>query len=81
MSQRILVIGAGFAGMWSALASVRLLDQLGRTDVEIALIAPEPELHVRPRLYEQNPGGMKAPLRSGHSPSLRLDLNRSMHHP
>lgn len=62
MSKRILVIGAGFAGMWSALASARLLDQLGRTDVEIALVAPEPALHVRPRLYEQNPGGMTAPL-------------------
>lgn len=62
MSKRILVIGAGFAGMWSALASARLLDQLGRTDVEITLVAPESELHVRPRLYEQNPGGMKAPL-------------------
>jgi NADH:ubiquinone reductase (H+-translocating) len=62
MSKRILVIGAGFAGMWSALASARLLDQVGRTDVEITLIAPEPELHVRPRLYERNPGGMKAPL-------------------
>jgi NADH dehydrogenase len=62
MSKRILVIGAGFAGMWSALASARLLDQVGRTDVEIALVAPEPELHVRPRLYEENPGGMKAPL-------------------
>lgn len=62
MSKRILVIGAGFAGFWSALASARLLDEVGRTDVEIALIAPEPELHVRPRLYEQNPAGMKAPL-------------------
>lgn len=62
MSKRILVIGAGFAGMWSALASARLLDQVGRTDVEIALVAPEPELHVRPRLYEQNPNRMKAPL-------------------
>ncbi len=62
MSKRILVIGAGFAGMWSALASARLLDQVGRTDVEIALVAPEPELHVRPRLYEKNPGGMRAPL-------------------
>lgn len=62
MSKRILVIGAGFAGMWSALASARLLDQVGRADVEIALVAPEPELHVRPRLYEQNPKGMKAPL-------------------
>ncbi|CAG9182982.1 NAD(P)/FAD-dependent oxidoreductase [Cupriavidus pampae] len=62
MSKRILVIGAGFAGMWSALASARLLDQVGRTDMEIALVAPTPELHVRPRLYEQNPNGMRAPL-------------------
>lgn len=62
MSKRIIVIGAGFAGMWSALASARLLDEVGRTDVEISLVAPEPELHVRPRLYEQNPSGMKAPL-------------------
>jgi NADH dehydrogenase len=62
MSKRILVIGAGFAGMWSALASARLLDQVGRTDVEIAVLAPAPELHVRPRLYEQNPLSMKAPL-------------------
>ncbi|MGX6564914.1 NAD(P)/FAD-dependent oxidoreductase [Cupriavidus necator] len=62
MSKRILVIGAGFAGMWSALSAARLLDHVGRNDVEIALVAPEPELHVRPRLYEQNPNGMKAPL-------------------
>lgn len=64
MSKRILVIGAGFAGMWSALASARLLDEVGRTDIEIALVAPEAELHVRPRLYEQNPAGMKAPLQA-----------------
>ena len=40
MSKRILIIGAGFAGMWSALAAARLLDQAGRSDVEVALIAP-----------------------------------------
>ncbi len=62
MSKRILVIGAGFSGMWSALSASRLLDQAGRADVEVALIAPKPELHVRPRLYEQNPAGMKASL-------------------
>jgi len=62
MTIRILVIGAGFAGMWSALGAVRLLDQAERNDVEVMLVAPEPHLHVRPRLYEENPEGMKAPL-------------------
>ncbi|SAK58239.1 FAD-dependent pyridine nucleotide-disulfide oxidoreductase [Caballeronia hypogeia] len=62
MSKRILVVGAGFAGMWSALSAARLIDQHGSTDIEVALIAPEPHLHVRPRLYEENAAGMKAPL-------------------
>ncbi|WP_414440247.1 NAD(P)/FAD-dependent oxidoreductase [Burkholderia sp. 22PA0106] len=62
MSKRILVIGAGFAGMWSALAAARLLDLRGRTDIEITLVAPAAELHVRPRLYERNPRAMRAPL-------------------
>jgi NADH:ubiquinone reductase (H+-translocating) len=62
MSKRILVIGAGFAGMWSALSAARLIDQHGRTDIEVMLVAPEPHLHVRPRLYEENAGGMKASL-------------------
>lgn len=69
MTQRILIIGTGFAGMWSALAAARVLDQAGRTQIdqgngsiEIALVAPEPVLHVRPRLYETNAGLMTAPL-------------------
>lgn len=62
MSKRILVIGSGFAGMWSALAATRLLDQAGRRDVEVALVAPKPELHVRPRLYEHNPERMAVSL-------------------
>jgi NADH dehydrogenase len=62
MTKRILVIGAGFAGMWSALSAARLADEAGSRDIEIALIAPEPHLHVRPRLYEVGAAGMKAPL-------------------
>ncbi|CAB3767280.1 pyridine nucleotide-disulfide oxidoreductase [Burkholderia sp. MSh2] len=62
MSKRILIVGAGFAGMWSALSAARLLDEQRNTDVEIALIAPDPHLHVRPRLYEVGPANMRAPL-------------------
>lgn len=61
--ERILIVGAGFAGFWSALGAARLLDHQGKSDaVEVALIAPQPELHVRPRLYEADPGKMRAPL-------------------
>jgi len=62
--KRILVVGAGFAGMWSALGAARLIDgaNIQGESIEVALIAPEPQLHVRPRLHEINPLGLKAPL-------------------
>lgn len=64
MQKRIVVIGAGFAGMWAALAAARLLDEqhVAQDAVEVVLIAPEPILTVRPRLYEADPGAMAVPL-------------------
>jgi len=63
--QRILIIGAGFAGLWSALAAARRLSLEGNGSViEVALIAPEPILTMRPRLYEAAPDSMAAPLAS-----------------
>lgn len=64
MTQRILVVGAGFAGMWSALSAARALDlsDSWNEPVEILLVAPEPTLHVRPRLYEAPVEAMKVPL-------------------
>src|SRR5262245_39913309 len=49
--------GAGFAGTYAALSSARLRDIRGLSpeDLEIALVAPEPTLVVRPRLYEPKP--------------------------
>lgn len=60
MQQRILIVGAGFAGMWSAVAAKRLIE-LNDADVEVTVVAPEPRLVLRPRLYEATPGNMIAP--------------------
>ncbi|KAA0997667.1 NAD(P)/FAD-dependent oxidoreductase [Paraburkholderia panacisoli] len=64
MSQKILIVGAGFAGVWGALGAARVLDGAAVTtsDVEITLISPKPELQIRPRLYENEPQRMAAPL-------------------
>ncbi|WP_426610351.1 NAD(P)/FAD-dependent oxidoreductase [Bradyrhizobium sp. McL0616] len=61
---RLLIIGAGFAGMYAALSAARLRDIQGVSpgDLEIALIAPEPTLVVRPRLYEPKPETLSASL-------------------
>ncbi|KAI2684069.1 FAD-dependent oxidoreductase [Pseudomonas sp. TNT3] len=62
MKQQILIVGAGFGGVWSALSAARLLDIHGRNDVEITVLAPQAELRIRPRFYEPNVHNMKAPL-------------------
>ncbi|UXJ50433.1 NAD(P)/FAD-dependent oxidoreductase [Pseudomonas citronellolis] len=62
MKQQILVVGAGFGGLWSALSAARLLDRHERHDVQINLLAPQAELRIRPRFYEPDVGRMFAPL-------------------
>jgi NADH dehydrogenase len=61
---RLVIIGAGFAGMYAALSAARLRDIQGVSpkEFEIALLAPEPTLVVRPRLYEPKPETLTAPL-------------------
>src|ERR1051325_11433065 len=61
---RLVIIGAGFAGMYAALSAARLRDINGVSPkkLEIALVAPEPTLVVRPRLYEPKPETLTAPL-------------------
>jgi NADH:ubiquinone reductase (H+-translocating) len=63
MTNRILIIGSGFAGMWSALAAARAADLTGKPDApEIVVLAPEARLGVRPRFYESDLSGVTAPL-------------------
>lgn len=62
--KRILIVGAGFAGMYAALSAARLRDKRGVSPdaLEITVVAPEPRLVIRPRLYERAPETMVAPL-------------------
>ena len=62
---RLVIVGAGFAGMYAALSAARLRDIQGVSpeELEIALIAPQPTLVIRPRLYEPRPETLTAPLK------------------
>lgn len=62
MKSSILIIGSGFAGMWAAVSAARLAHLNNRHDVEINVLAPQPELRVRPRFYEDNALSLGAPL-------------------
>ncbi|UNI17035.1 hypothetical protein JDV02_003414 [Purpureocillium takamizusanense] len=64
--QHLVIVGAGFAGLWSAMAARRLIDlhkALSRErSIQVTVVAPEPELILRPRLYEANVASMRASL-------------------
>lgn len=61
MRKQILIVGAGFAGMWAALSAARLADK-NQQEIDITVIAPQPELRVRPRFYESAVQTLVAPL-------------------
>ncbi|KAK2616315.1 hypothetical protein QQS21_000749 [Conoideocrella luteorostrata] len=63
MPQRIVIVGAGFAGLYSALSARRLISQNGKdAEIEVVVIAPNQSLTIRPRLYEASPATLAAPL-------------------
>ncbi|WP_205718623.1 NAD(P)/FAD-dependent oxidoreductase [Actinomadura sp. WMMA1423] len=57
----LLVIGGGFAGVWSAAAAAKVRKETG-SKLDITLIAPGDDLVIRPRLYEADPARMRVPL-------------------
>lgn len=62
MRKQILIVGAGFSGMWAALSAARLADKHQNDTIDITVIAPQPELRVRPRFYENAVQMLVAPL-------------------
>jgi NADH:ubiquinone reductase (H+-translocating) len=61
---RILVLGAGFAGLWAAIGAARQRDALGksRRDVEILVIDRNPYHNIRVRNYEVDLSEAAIPL-------------------
>jgi NADH dehydrogenase len=58
----IAVVGGGFAGFWAALGAARERADRGEA-LDIALISREPELVLRPRLYEPAPVPLAVDIR------------------
>ena len=54
----ILVVGSGFAGMWTALSATRLIDQTKPANIQVIVVSPEPTCVIRPRLYEPDADDM-----------------------
>ncbi|KAL4954535.1 hypothetical protein BDW69DRAFT_205158 [Aspergillus filifer] len=56
----IVIIGTGFAGVWSALSAKRLINLHNAQDtIAVTVISPDAQLVMRPRLYEANAKDMK----------------------
>ena len=51
--ERIVVVGGGFGGVWSAASAARVREDAGRTadDLEIVMVEPQYQMVIRPRLY------------------------------
>jgi NADH dehydrogenase len=58
---RILILGAGFAGLWAAIGAARKLDELGAT-AEILVIDRNPYHNIRVRNYEVELNDCALPL-------------------
>ncbi|MCK1678674.1 NAD(P)/FAD-dependent oxidoreductase [Bradyrhizobium sp. 147] len=60
---RIVVLGAGFAGLWAAIGAARKRDEIGaNSDIEIRLVDRNPYHNVRVRNYEADLGEVALPL-------------------
>ncbi|MET7508131.1 FAD-dependent oxidoreductase [Streptomyces albidoflavus] len=62
--KNILVVGGGFAGVWSAAGAVRTLRAHGvpAGEIRVTLVSAGDDLVIRPRLYEADPGSMRVAL-------------------
>jgi NADH dehydrogenase len=64
VTDRVLVLGSGFAGLWAALGAARRLDELGVSPdaVEVVVISAQPFHDIRVRNYEADISACRIPL-------------------
>jgi NADH dehydrogenase len=62
--QRIIVLGAGFAGLWSAIGAARALDErgIGQDRVQVTVVNATPWHCIRVRNYEAELSNVRLPL-------------------
>jgi NADH dehydrogenase len=61
--KRLVIIGGGFAGVWSAMSAAKKCQELNReNDLEIVLVSKDPYLNIRPRFYEKEIEPARVPL-------------------
>jgi len=62
--KRILILGGGFAGLWSAVGAARKRDELGLAadDIEITLVNRDTHHAIRVRNYEPDLSPLRVPL-------------------
>lgn len=61
--RQVLVIGAGFAGLWAALGAARRIDELGATSsVQVTVLSSQPFHDIRVRNYEADLRDCRIPL-------------------
>ena len=71
----ILVLGGGFAGVWSAASAVRAARESGvpASELRVTLVSDGDDMVIRPRLYERDPAQMRVSL----DRVLRADRRRA----
>jgi NADH dehydrogenase len=64
VTARILVLGAGFAGLWSAVGAARALDEfgIGREAVQVTVVNRDQWHAIRVRNYERDLSGVRVAL-------------------
>ncbi|WP_309076217.1 FAD-dependent oxidoreductase [Paenarthrobacter sp.] len=61
---KVLIVGGGFAGVWTAASAAKLRRECGvsDSDLSITVVSAGDDLVLRPRLYESDPHKMRSPL-------------------